>query len=107
MNIVHLVSNKVWGGGERYALDLASASRDAGHDVSVFVKKNTPAAEIFASKGLLAGTMRLGGALDIFTPIRLAKRLDALAKPVSYMSITSATLRLPSMPAISVRNAKA
>ncbi len=82
MNIVHLVSNKVWGGGERYALDLASASRDAGHNVSVFVKKNTPAVEIFASKGLLAGTMRLGGALDIFTPIRLAKRLDALAKPV-------------------------
>ncbi len=82
MNIVHLVSNKVWGGGERYALDLASTSRDAGHNVSVFVKKNTPAAEIFASKGLLAGTMRLGGALDIFTPIRLAKRLDTLAKPV-------------------------
>ncbi len=30
MNIIHLSSNRIWGGVERYILDLATAQRDAG-----------------------------------------------------------------------------
>ena len=41
MNIYHLVSNKVWGGGEQYVLDLACRQRDAGHYVEI-VCRNEP-----------------------------------------------------------------
>lgn len=82
MNIVHLVSNKEWGGGERYALDLCIALRDAGHNVSVFTRKLPAVAGPFADAGLHAGFLHLGGALDIVTPIRLAKALDAASGPV-------------------------
>ena len=35
MNIIHLVSNKVWGGGERYVLDLCRYMSAQGHSVAV------------------------------------------------------------------------
>lgn len=75
MKIIHLVSNKVWGGGERYALDLCKALRAEGHDVAVWCRKGTAPAEVFASEGLLAGTLPLAGMLDVVSAIRLSSVL--------------------------------
>lgn len=78
MNIIHLISNKVWGGGERYALDLCKALRADGHHVEVFTRRKEAVSRVFAGEGLLKGTLRLGGALDIITPVRLASHLNKL-----------------------------
>ena len=38
MNVVHLVSNRVWGGGEQYVLDLCRALDADGHSVAVVTR---------------------------------------------------------------------
>lgn len=73
MKIIHLVSNRVWGGGERYVLDLCRALRGEGRDVEVWCRPGTAPAEVFAADGLLAGTMGLGGMLDFGSSWRLAR----------------------------------
>lgn len=82
MNIVHLVSNKVWGGGERYVLDLARAQRTDGHCVDVFTRRYEAVAAPFAADGLHSGYLRLGGVIDVMTPIRLSKHIRQLEGPV-------------------------
>lgn len=79
MNVVHLVSNPVWGGGERYVLDLARAQRADGHNVCVLTRRKPAVASRFADEGLLGGNLRLGGVWDVVSPVRLARRLDRLA----------------------------
>lgn len=78
MNIVQLASNKVWGGGERYVLDLCKALRADGHTVRVYTRNIPAVRDIFGGQGLLAGTMRMGGVWDVLTPVRLASRLGRL-----------------------------
>lgn len=82
MNIVHLVSNKVWGGGERYVLDLARAQRADGHCVDVFTRRYQAVATPFAADGLHRGYLHLGGVIDVMTPIRLSKHIRQLEGPV-------------------------
>ncbi len=76
MNIIQLVSNKVWGGGERYALDLCKALRADGHKVEVFTRNVPTVRDVFAAEKLLKGTLRLGGILDVLSPVRLASYLN-------------------------------
>ncbi len=78
MNIIHLVSNKVWGGGERYVLDLAIASRQRGHNVEVFTRNKPDVSDKFKHHNLHTGYLRLGGSWDIITPIRLASHLNSI-----------------------------
>ncbi len=78
MNIIHLVSNRVWGGGERYVLDLARAQRADNNNIAVFCRREPAVADVFAADNLLAGHLRLGGVLDIITPMRLAKYIRSL-----------------------------
>ena len=75
MNVVHLVSNRVWGGGERYVLDLARAQRADGHRVAVITRNREAVRKPFAADGLLGGTMRLGGAWDVLSQVHLARFL--------------------------------
>lgn len=82
MNVIHLISNKVWGGGERYALDLCRALRADGHTVMVFTRNKADVRTPFGRDGLLSGTMRLGGAWDFLSPIRIASALRRLHGPV-------------------------
>lgn len=79
MNIIHLINNKVWGGGERYVLDLALSQRAEGHNVMVFTCKAKPVTEIFEREGLLGGTMWLNGSIDFFSPVRLSHHLNRLS----------------------------
>lgn len=76
MNIIHLINNKVWGGGERYALDLCRALRADGNRVDVFTRNKAAVRDAFADEGLLRGTLPMGGAIDIWTPIRLASFMN-------------------------------
>lgn len=72
MTIAHLVSNKTWGGGERYALDLAAAQQRAGHNVAVFTRRIEAVSAPFADAGLKVAALPLGGALDIISPLKLS-----------------------------------
>lgn len=78
MNIVHLISNKVWGGGERYALDLCTEAAGRGNDVKVFCRKIEAVAAPFRKAGLNVSILPLRGAFDIVSPLRLSKALDAM-----------------------------
>lgn len=78
MNVIHLVSNKVWGGGERYALDLCNALRADGHNVAVYSRPKTVTASVFEKDNLLKGTLYFRGPASIFSPVKLASELNKL-----------------------------
>lgn len=82
MNIIHIVSNKVWGGGERYALDLCRAQESDGHSVAVITRGYEEVDAPFRAAGFTPGHLVLGGAWDFITPIRLAGVLNRLEAPV-------------------------
>lgn len=82
MNIVHLVSNKVWGGGERYVLDLCRRSAEAGHSVAVITRGSKDVDAPFAAAGFTPGHLPLRGALDFFSPMVLARVLNRMSAPI-------------------------
>ena len=73
MKILHIVSNKSWGGGEQYVYDLCLRQRAEGIGVCIFSK---PVADIVAkyeAAGIAVMTLPLGGALDVKSAWRMAK----------------------------------
>lgn len=83
MNIIHLISNKSWGGGEKYALDLCKALEERGHSTAVITRNGYPAVDRpFADAGIAVGHLPLRGALDILSPLVLSRILDRLEGPV-------------------------
>lgn len=82
MNVIHLISNKVWGGGARYALDLCRYLAGDGHNVKVYTRRKAAVRDEFVRRGLLGGTLRMGGAWDFLTPIRLASAIRRMQGPV-------------------------
>lgn len=75
MKIIHLVSNKVWGGGEQYVLDLATAFASRGDDVTIVSRNIDAVTHRFKDAGLPVTTMSLKGAIDLISPIRLANHI--------------------------------
>lgn len=73
MNIIHLISNEVWGGGERYALDLCTALRSQGNNVAIVCRNKAEVLGPVKDAGFEPAVMRLGGAFDIFSPIHIAR----------------------------------
>lgn len=82
MNVVTLLSNKVWGGGERYALDLCRRLAANGHSVAVVSRGIEAVDAPFRAADIPVGRLPLRGAFDIVSPLRLAKVLDHMAAPV-------------------------
>lgn len=83
MNILHLISNKVWGGGERYALDLCRALEARGHSTAVLTRKGHPEVDApFVRAGIAVGHLPLRGAIDILSPLVLSRILDRMEPPV-------------------------
>jgi len=78
MNVIHLISNKVWGDSERYALDLCRALRADGHTVMVYTRNKSEVRGPLSRDNLTGGTLRLGGTWDFLSPIRLASALRRL-----------------------------
>ena len=81
MKIIHLVSNKVWGGGEQYVLDLATEFASRGNDVAIVSRNINAVTHRFKEAGLPMTTMALKGDIDIISPIKLA-RLIGKEQPV-------------------------
>lgn len=78
MNIIHIVSNKVWGGGERYVLDLCQALRADGHTPLVISRNYQPVTELFRNAGFLAAIMPMRGVAGIFAPVNIASFVNKL-----------------------------
>ena len=74
-NIIHIVSNKEWGGGEQYVLDLASRQRADGISITVVCKPVEPIRRKYEEAGFRVLTMPLGGALDMRSALVLSREL--------------------------------
>lgn len=81
MNYIHLVSNKVWGGGERYVLDLCKALRADGHTPAVVARPAEAVTCVFADEQLLYSMMPLHGLGGLLAPVRLASLLNRFEGP--------------------------
>ena len=68
MKIIQLVSNRVWGGGERYALDLTTRLLADGHEVCVVTRGVEVVDEQFAALGVPIFHAPFKGILDYTTP---------------------------------------
>lgn len=70
MNILQIVPNKGWGGGEKYVWELSRSLSEVGYSVSVII----PPCEILAEKfvGLNTCTLRFRGPYDLGAIHRLA-----------------------------------
>lgn len=82
LNIVHLVSNRVWGGGEQYVLDLCRALESDGHSVAVVTRGYKDVDRHFAEAGFSPGKLPLKGRLDFISPIVLARVLNRMEAPI-------------------------
>jgi len=82
MNIVHLVSNKAWGGGERYVLDLCRRCTDDGHSVAVVTRRSEAVDKPFEAAGFTPGHLPLRGAIDFLSPMMLARVLNRMDAPI-------------------------
>jgi len=82
MNVLHLVSNKVWGGGEQYVLDLCRRLEADNHSVAVITRGYSAVDGPFIESGFTPGHLPLGGVLDFISASRLSRALDNMAAPV-------------------------
>lgn len=73
MNIIHLVSNKVWGGGEQYVYDLCSHLKTDGHQVTVIHKPYKVLSDKFSELDIPLFTMPLRGIADLTSAVRLSR----------------------------------
>lgn len=76
MNIIHLVSNKSWGGGEQYVLDLAKEQLRHGHHITIVTRRVKAVSDRFTDEGFKVVHAPLKGAIDFISPIRLSKLLN-------------------------------
>lgn len=81
-NVVQLVSNTVWGGGEQYILDLSRRLEADGHSVAVITRGKAAVDSRFIEAGFTPGHLRLGGILDFISPIYLSRALNRMAAPI-------------------------
>ncbi len=75
MRIAHLVSGGDVAGGQLVALHVAMAARAAGHDVRFVAPAAGTFTRIAAEEGFPVDVVRLGGALDLASLVRLARVL--------------------------------
>lgn len=71
--IVELVSNPVWGGGERYALDLSSRLLESGASPLIVTRGSAPVDKQFKKRGLPVVNTRLKGIADFSSPALIAR----------------------------------
>jgi len=76
INVFHIVSNKTWGGAERYASDLVAQMRhDPDFYVEVVSAKNDDIIEQFQKMDIPVSILPLKGIRDFDSPVRLARML--------------------------------
>lgn len=72
MKIIHLVSNKVWGGGEQYVYDICRHLKADGQDVQVVHRPIPALREKLEQLDIPLYEMSLGGISDIGSAVKLA-----------------------------------
>lgn len=75
MNIFHIVSNKVWGGGEQYVYDLLFHLRKDGYSIGLFCRDNEAVLKHFQKLHCKIFILPLRGFTDIFSALAMAFRL--------------------------------
>lgn len=73
MKIYHVISNKVWGGGEQYVLDLCRHLIDDGHDVELFCRPCPPVLSRLTTLDVPVHSLYLRGAGDVMSALQMAK----------------------------------
>ena len=76
MKIFHILSNRTWGGGEVYVLNLAKEQRDNGHSVEIICADRPVLVDIFRNEGFNVHVFRLHGHLNFFSPRKFARILS-------------------------------
>ena len=76
MKIIHIVSNKEWGGGEQYVYDLSQHQKADGIEVAIFSKPVEAIIEKYAEAGMKVLPLALGGALDVKSAWQMAKVIN-------------------------------
>lgn len=71
-HIIHLVSNKVWGGGEQYVYDLCNTLKADGCDITLLTRDAAPVVARMAGLGVSMHQAALRGAPDAASAFRLA-----------------------------------
>ncbi len=74
-HIIHLVSNKEWGGGEQYVYDLCGRLKADGYRVTMFTRNVEAVRSRMSELGVPMHTLPLGGAFDAVSALRLARFL--------------------------------
>lgn len=74
-NIIHLVSNKVWGGGEQYVYDLCKYFSEQGCNVAVYARPIKALLDRFSQLDIALHTLPLKGSFDVKSARALAKQL--------------------------------
>lgn len=75
MNIFHIVSNKVWGGGEQYVYDLLFHLKNDGYNTGLFCRNNETILKHFSKLNCRISTLPLKGFTDLYSALSLAFRL--------------------------------
>lgn len=73
--LVHIVSSRLWGGMERYALDISRAFTDKGWTVEVFTRDSRAIDTMFARAGIKVHHAPLSGYFDVTTAYALMRFL--------------------------------
>lgn len=73
--IFHLISNKVWGGGEQYVYDICSVLHSEGEHIEVFHKPIQVFSNKFQSLSIPLHELKLGGFFDFRSALYLSNFL--------------------------------
>lgn len=77
-NVCHIVSNKVWGGGEQYVYDLCRQQMADGMHVEVICRNVESITDEFAMGDIPVKTMPLNGVADLWSACRMALAANAI-----------------------------
>lgn len=85
MKIFHVSSNKVWGGGEQYVLDLCRHLIADGYDVHVVCRNVGVLTERFRTLGTAVSTLPLRGITDAVSAWRMSRMLASAGRCVVHV----------------------
>ena len=75
MNIFHIVSNRVWGGGEQYVYDLLFHLKNDRYDTALFCRNYEAVLNNFRKLHCKIFILPLRGFIDIFSAISIALKI--------------------------------
>lgn len=82
VNIIHIISGKVWGGTECYVLSLCKRQIKEGHKVEIIATHRPEMTGIFKKLGIKVRTAPLHGHLSAIAPLIIASTLINQKGPV-------------------------